>query len=268
MPLNRDLYLTTKPGVERELNVMQSMRTPDSQGILAGFPAFDAHAQFGATVQDILRIEPPPPIYSATNLSLTEVKDNSSTIATVATTNLLRFQTQASPSDNDDISIETALNITPTQNKTYVGFIRLQVSSAANLGFAFGLWTASAQPLAADPANGVFLVKNKNAATVRGEVIENTNASDDSGTLATLSDATDVVLGFAFRIGTSASVGTSGVWMVNGVPSAFTVAQLDALYKIYGTTNPTDIVGGLGFRVNSTTQRNALVHSARIFREV
>lgn len=268
MPLDKEHYLSLKPGLDRQLNAHQSLIVPDAGGILGKFPAFFDLAQYGNSVQVILDIPPSPPVYSATNLSLTEVKDNSSTIATVATTNLHRFQTQATPSDNDDISVESAFQFTPTQNKWYVGFIRLQVSSAANLGLAFGVWTASAQPLAADPTDGVYFKKAKNAATVAGEVVENGSASDDSATLATMADATDVVLGFRFRIGTSATVGTVGEWLVDGTVTAFTANQLDALYKIYGTTNPTTMTGSLGFRVNSTTQRNALVHCARIFREV
>lgn len=267
MPLDKILYLTQKPGLESQENIYESMVVSDDAGILGKFPAFGDLAQYGYTVQTLLKILPAPPIYVATDHGVTEVKDNTGTIGTTAATGVLTFTTNASPSDDDDLSIQGPITAALTQNKWYVGFCRVKVSSAANLGLVFGLQTAGAQPLAADPADGLYFKKAKNAATVVGEVVENSNASDDSATLATMTDATYVVLGFRFRIGSSATVGTVLEWLVNGTVTSGTPAQLDALYKMYGTSVAT-VVPYIGFRVNGTTARTGDVHSALVFREV
>ena len=267
MPLDKIHYLAQKPGLESQENMHQRMVVPDAAGILAKFPAFYDLAQYGNSVQTLLKILPAPPIYVATDHGVTEVKDNTGTIATTAATGVLTFTSNASPSDNDDLSIQGPITAALTQNKWYVGFCRVKVSSAAAMGVVFGLQTAGAQPLNADATDGLYFIKANDAATVVGEVIENGNASDNTGTLATMTDDTYVVLGFRFKIGSSATVGTVLEWLVDGVVTDGTVAQLDALYKMYGTTVAT-VVPYIGFRVNSTTARTADVHSALVFREV
>jgi hypothetical protein len=267
MPLDKTLYIGTKPGLEEQDNIYESLIVASDSGILGQFPAFYDLSQYGNTAKVLMRILPAPPIYVATDHGVTEVKDNTGTIATTAATGVLTFTTNASPSDNDDLSIQGPITDVLVQNKWYVGFCRVKVSSAANMGLIFGLQTAGAQPLAADPADGLYFKKAKNAATLTAEVVENSNASDDTGTLATMADDTYDVLGFRFKIGTSATVGTVLEWLVDGTKTAGTPAQLDALYKMYGTSVAT-VVPYIGFRVNSTTARTADVHSCLVFREV
>lgn len=237
-----------------------------SQAHIGGLPAFPDLAEPTGNWLRILDLR--PGVYIAANAGVTETKDNSSTIAVVATTGKLRFQTQASPSDNDDTAINTS-TVTPliTSGKWYRSYLKVQVSSAGNYGLIFGLLTAGGtEYFTADPADGIFFVKAKNAATIVGRVRDNSGTAANSGTLATLTDATDIELGFAFKIGTSAA-NTVGYWEVNGVRTAFTAAQLTALYNIYGTTAAT-LCGHLGTRVNSTTQRSAIVTGALIGSEV
>lgn len=265
MGLTVSHYLSSKPGVETT-RVQDQMRVDWSQSHIGGFPAFRDLAEPTGNWLPILDLR--PGVYVAANAGVTETKDNSGTIAVVATTGKLRFQTTASPTDNDDIAINGS-TVTPliTSGKWYKGYLKVQVSSAANYGLIFGLVTAGGtEYFTAAPADGIYFIKAKNAATIVGRVVENSNAADDSATLATLSDATDIELGFSFKIGTSAA-DTVGYWEVNGTRTAFTANQLDALYKIYGTTQAT-LCAHLGCRVNSTTQRNAIITGALIGSEM
>lgn len=264
MSLTIDHYLSSKPGKEATGRVQDKMRVDWTQAHIGGLSAFPGLSELTGNSWRVLDIAPHSVPYIAANAGVTETKDNTSTIAIVATSGKLRFQTQASPSDNDDTAINTT-TYTPTltQGKWYRGYLKLNISSVANYGFTFGLVTSgSTEVFTADPADGLFFVKAKNAATVVGRVRDNSGTAANSGTLATMTDGTDIEFGFAFKVGTSAAT-TVGYWEVNGVRTAFTSAQCTALYNMYNTTVAT-LCGHLGFRVNSTTQRNAVVTGARI----
>lgn len=188
--------------------------------------------------------------------TVTQTTDNSSTIAEAATG--LRFQTQATPTDNDDTAINSTATVTLTANKYYKLTARLNVSSAANYGFIMGFTTAGGtEYFTSAPADGVYFIKAKNAATVVGRTVENSTAANDTGTLATLTDDTSVDLEIEFNTNTDGNACT-GFWTVNGVKTAFTANQLVDLDNMVTTTAPT-LCFHLGFRVNSTTQRSATV---------
>jgi hypothetical protein len=190
----------------------------------------------------------------------TETKDNSGTIAYAA--GGVRLQSQATPSDNDDVDTSSVETQVLAQDKWYTANIRAQVSSAANLAFCFGVCTSAAQPNNAAATDGVYFIKTKTGTALVGRVIENGNAANDSATLATVADATDLRLGFRFKAGSSAA-NSAGYWSVNGTVTNFTANQVTAIFNMLNTTAPT-LMAHIGTRVNSTTQRNAVVSYALV----
>lgn len=187
---------------------------------------------------------------------VTETKDNSSTIAYAGSG--VKFQTQATPTDNDDIVINSLETITLAAGKIYKLSMDVNISSVANLGFTAGFITSgSTEIYTAAPADGVYLIKAKNAATVILRVVENSGTAADSATILTMTDATRALISFEFYCGASAAASWGNVY-VNGTKTAFTGTQLTGLFNMVNTTAPT-LAAHLGFRVNSTTQRNAVV---------
>lgn len=200
------------------------------------------------------------------NGGLTETKTNSSTIAQTASG--LRFQTQATPTDGDNVEIIGLRAATPLAgtaginggNAYWIASTRLQVSSAANFGCSFGFVTAGTTGVvASDPANGFYFRKAKNSANLIGSTIQGGGTRHDTGTLLALSDAIDVVVTVkAWFNATQASCG--GEWWVNGVLTPFSSAQAtDVFNMIAGAPS---LSTQLGFVVNGTTQRNAIVQWA------
>lgn len=200
----------------------------------------------------------------------TETIDNSSTIAQVA--GGIRGQTDSPATDNDDITIAGIKAVTLAADKPIFALCRVQASVANAMGISFGVVTAgTVEVYTANPADGVFITKAKNAATpVVGRVVENGNAADDltldtdaDGTDLTMANATDNVLGFWF-VPNATLAKCYGAWYVDGFVQPFTAAQLDAVQKMLATTPPSlsAIIGG---RVNGTTQRSWLAAHANVF---
>ena len=197
----------------------------------------------------------------------TATNDNSATQAW--TDGGLRFQLQAAPSDGDDVGRNTLECQTLAVGKRYKCSTRVQVSSAANLGFSFGFATkATAEVNSANPADGVFFIKTKSSSALVARVVANSATavdisgtnfiSDANKTLAApvFADAIDIQLGIEFEIGATAAA-TFGWWIVNGFKTPFSAAQITALFDMYNTTAAV-LCGVYGFRVNSTTQRNGV----------
>jgi len=259
MATDLNQYVPTKPGLEQQGNVTHRLRVAPEETEFA-----HAAANVLAAMEGKVTLLAHGGVLSYNTARVTEVKDNSSTIAYAA--GGLRLQTQATPTDNDDVSYESVETITLAQDKVYSLNVRVQVSSAANLGLAVGFVTAGSQPLNANSTDGVWLHKAKNAATAVLRVVENGNAAVDSSTVATLADATDVRIGIRFKAGSSAA-NSWGYVTINGTRTAMSSAQLTALRTMLATTAPT-LSAYLGVRVNGTTQRNALVayHLAQVDR--
>lgn len=194
------------------------------------------------------------------NFELTETKTNSSTIT--ATAGGIKLQTQATPSDGDDVSFKSVRTFTPVAGSSngamrYQMSTRVQVSSAANMGLAVGFVTSSATAVASTaPADGIYFVKAKNSTALVGRTVQNSGTAHSTGTLATVADATDLVLTVHFEIGTSAAT-SSGAFWVNGVRTPFTAAQITDIYNMVAGT-PT-LCAFEGCVVNGTTQRSATV---------
>lgn len=186
----------------------------------------------------------------------TETKDNSSTIAYTGAG--LRFQTNVSPTDNDDTCVTSLETQLLAAGKVYKWTMDITISSVANFGFTVGFVTSGSTELfTADPADGVFLTKAKNAATVVLRVIENSGTPANSATIATMVDATKVKFSVEFMCGASAALSWGNVY-VDGVRTAFTSSQLTGLFNMVTTTAPT-LAFQVGTRVNGTTTRNAVM---------
>lgn len=196
---------------------------------------------------------------------VTETKDNSATIGAVPDGIGIRFQTGGTPADNDDVAISGLNAAKPALGKDWFGFCRVQMPDVSNMGFTFGVATSGLGELfTANPDDGVFFYKAKNSAALTLRVCENGNGPVNitdfafaSGTGAlNFTNNTDLVLGFHFRIGSSAASSTGEVWM-NGYRTVLSSSQISALYAML--TTPTSLSPYLGFRVNGTTQKSAVV---------
>jgi hypothetical protein len=191
-----------------------------------------------------------------------ETKDNSSTIAYGALG--LKFQTNNPAVDNDDVGITSQDSVVLVPNKIYKVLARQQHAESQKMGFRIGFgggFASTSQPEAFTACNdAVMIQKNNGSANVYGSVIQNGAGAQNTGTLLTITAATDFVVGFEFVIGVDATgVATAGLcrglWWINGVPTNFTSAQLTALAALYNTTPPT-LQAHHGFRVSSTVQRS------------
>jgi hypothetical protein len=252
-----NFYIDTKPGLEQAGPASTRLRVTPSEGAF-GHLAFNDLSSM-VEKRTLMSIGGRGDGYNTTRYTAT--LDNSSTAAYVASG--LRLQTQATPSDNDDQVIASNEAHTVAQDKVWKAVARVQVSSAANMGLVFGVVTAgSTEIYTAAPADGVYLIKAKNAATLVGRVIENGQAADDSGTLLTMADATDAIIGFEFCAGSTAAL-SWGSWYINGTRTAFTADQVTAVRTMLATT-PASLQAMVGTRVNSTTQRNAVLQYALV----
>lgn len=256
-------YISTHPGLEQSQRCSDRVHVNELEGLFGRF----GHTWMARQAQKINLLSIGG-LAGYQTAPLTETKDNSSTIAFAA--GGLRFQTQATPTDNDDTCVTGIRAVTMTADKYYGFAARIQVSSAANYGVTLGIVTSGSTELfTANPTDGVFIIKAKNAATLTARVVENGNAAVDvtsfrtassAGAAVSMADATDMELGVIFKAGSTAAK-ASGWWNIDGYITPFSAAQLTALHTLLNTTAPT-LAAQIGFRVNSTTQRNALVQFA------
>lgn len=264
-------FISTHPGLESSGAVQYLLGVDEAEGMWGYAPT--RLQGWMERVIPLMFLCPGLVPYVAGDYTVTG--DNSSTVARIA--NGLRFQTDSPATDNDDISI-TGLNTKVlAQDKVLFMLSRLQVSSAANLGVSLGIVTSSTTEVyTSPPADGVYITKGKASATgVLGAVRENSQTADTvtieqdaSGTDLTMSDATDVILGFICKAGASAAESWGGFYCKvaafnnkGGLVIPFTSDQLTALRTMLATTPPT-LAAHIGFRVNGTTQRNGLVNWA------
>ena len=191
-----------------------------------------------------------------------ETKDNSSTIAYGSLG--LKFQTNNPAVDTDDVGITSQEAITLVPNKIYKTMVRQQHAEAQKMGFRIGFgggFASTSQPEAFTAANdAVMIQKNAGSANVYGSVIQNGASAVNTGTLLTVTAATDFVIGFEFVIGVDSTGAATaalcrGLWWINGIATPFSSAQLTALAALYNTTPPT-LQAHHGFRVSSTVQRS------------
>lgn len=253
-------YVPVKPGLESSQRVHDRLEISDVEGLFGHFGA--NHFARQAQKVNLIAIGGINGYQSGT---VTQTRDNSETTAILAAG--LTYTTNASPADNNDMADTGLRAVAMAADKWHVMAARIKVSSAANLGLTMGIVTSSATEIAsANPADGVFIIKAKNAATLTGRVVENTNAAVDvtsfrtassTGAAVSMADATDMELGIAFKAGTTAAK-AAGYWYINGYITPFSADQRTALHAMLNTTAPT-LAAQLGFRVNGTTQRTAVV---------
>jgi hypothetical protein len=196
-----------------------------------------------------------------------ETKDNSSTIARISEGR--RFQWQATPSDNDDICWKSLDAPTLAIGKAWTLNATVKASSAANIGVALGFGTDGLGELfTADPNDGAFFLKAKNSAS--GGLLrvkENGNAADDTsvaGDKFTMVDATEHRFSLRMRAGNPGQSGTVAATdcllqaSFDGEVIPATSDQLTALAAMLNTSAPS-LAAYVSFRLNGTTQRNAVV---------
>jgi len=273
MPQDLQLYLYTHPGRENwPGGAAHRMRLADQEGKYSHISAFS----IGRMVNRETLMRFGDVFYN--NFEYTETKQNSSTIASVGSG--IRFQTQGTPTDGDKVEIISNRTFTPISGTLppgdkpsfYIAFARAQVSSAANMGLSFGFVTSgSTGVIAANPADGVFVVKAKNAAGLTARTIQGGGSAHDvttfnldnssspaTGTVSMV-DATFMELGIKFFIGPTAAQ-SWGEWWINGFRTPMSTAQVADIFAMVAGA-PT-LAAQLGFAVNGTTQRNAIVDFA------
>lgn len=161
--------------------------------------------------------------------------------------------------DNFDMTLDSALNVTPTTGKWYSMLARITVSGATALGFKIGLTTGAgdaALPFGTNYTDVVAISKAIASANVVGTCRGNSGTAADSSTLGAIS-TTEVEVGFAFFLHATTP---AGYWSYKTAAAetptitAFTSAQLTQVagiltspptmfWTIHGTgvtgTNPT-----------------------------
>lgn len=192
--------------------------------------------------------------------------DNSATITRVSGGR--RFQTNSPAVDNDDINWKSLDSKVLAIGEVWSLNVGVTLPNAANLGAVLGFATDGLGELfTADPTDGLFGIKAKNSAsggTLR--IKENGNAAVNSATADqfTMVDATFHKFSLRMRAGTRGQTGTVAPedclirFVFDGRVIPATAAQLQDLADMVNTTPPT-LAAYCGFRVNSTTQRNAVV---------
>lgn len=249
-------YIGTFPGISQVGRSRMHFAQSDP------LAAFMADNRIAAIVQKkvLMALGGLMPPYSTSDLAATI---DGGTIANGA--NGILFTT--STTNDHDQALNGNKTIALAQDKWFTYLTVVQFSHATSVGLRAGVVTSGGtEYFTADATDGVYFVKAKNAATLTARVVENGNAAVDLSTF-TLSDgtsgafsfvaATRYVIGFRFKVGSSADL-TAGEWIVNGVITKMSAAQITALRAMLATTAPT-LCAHLGNRLDSTTSRTMTV---------
>lgn len=232
----------THPGLAAVVGTEAALRTNDAAAQYAHMPAH--FVSQGAQTIQLLDINWNAPYVAA---HYTETLDNSGTFAPAAGGMVFTF---GNAQNNDAFAISKRAH-TLAQDKVFTCIARVALADADADGLWFGFWTAADAEIAqAEPVDGVWLESGAAVATLIGTVRANSGTSADTATLATLSNATAVEIGFQFVAGASAAT-TWGNWYVNGTATAFTAAQITALAAMLATT-PASLICGIGGTPNDT----------------
>lgn len=182
----------------------------------------------------------------------------------------LKFQAQAVPTTGDNFARNGLRAATAAVGLRWRCSGRMYVSSAANVGLAAGWATnTTATVIAANPTDGVYFVKPNNATGLIGRVVANGAAAVDLAVFnldelqpvqttgaVTVADGVVLLLGIEFQWGATAAL-SIGYWIVNGIETPMSAAQITALFDIFNTT-PAVLSPVGGFNLNGTTQRKGV----------
>ena len=137
------------------------------------------------------------------------------------------------PTDDDfNMSLQSVQLWTPAAAKIVSCFARIAVDDADKIGFHIGIGNTQDKPFTTDFTDKVMIQKAITSTDIVGAVRGNSGTAANSAALATCLDATTIDVGFWFKIGTSATVGSAGAFYYNGTFTPFSAAQLVQLFAI------------------------------------
>ena len=119
--------------------------------------------------------------------------------------------------DNDACAMQHHLGFTVAANKRAMMYLRVKISDATQSDLYAGFYVTDTSPVASEPADSAFLMKDDGAATMVGRSKDNVTGSS-TATVATLANDTYVDLGVTIDGTTSISFHykaiTSETWTV------------------------------------------------------
>lgn len=128
---------------------------------------------------------------------------------------------------------------TPVAGKWVTVLARLQASDITTVGFEFGIGNSQVDPNSTNYTDVVGYKMTVGAGTVVGKVRGNSGTQAATGTLYTMTAATDAFLGFTFNLNATAA-SAQGFWFAGSslktaTVTPFTAAQLTQLAAILTT---------------------------------
>lgn len=141
--------------------------------------------------------------------------------------------------------------LSTTTQKVVTMKSQFQIDTVANSTLYIGFWNTQTDPSGTPPTNGVFFVITAGAIVARVRGASGTAA--DSGTLATMADATEVEVDIKWNLNGSTSWGE---FWVNGTKTAMTAAQLTQLQAMTG-----NLFWQCALYTNTTGARNLIITS-------
>ncbi len=230
---NHKLYLPTHPGKVGG-NKIKDYVVPVEDKVAGMQPAFMVASLFGKNMAQIIGGGMTPNLSTSLTVPGFDVVTGGTSDATGYSTSGGLLMTLASD-DNFDMTLDSELTFTPVTGKWYHLTARIGVSAITGIGFKIGLTTggsAAALPFGTNYTDVVGFSKPIASAAMVGTVRGNSGTAADTGTLATMVNATEIEIGFAFYLHATEP---KGYWVVDGVETAFSAAQLAQVVAILTT---------------------------------
>lgn len=236
MATTNKMYVPTHPGQLGALK-LDTFHIPPEDGRSAYMAANVQAALFSKNTFPIIGGGSP---YSASEWAITT--GGTGDAQAVATTPGGGLLITYASDDNFDTTLDSVWGFTPATGKVLSARYRVQVSDADGLGIKLGFTTggsAAALPFGTNYTDVIAFSKPIASAAMVGTVRGNSGTAANTGTLVTLSDATEIDIGFACMPHATAPW---GFWYVNAATgltvTPFTANQLTQLTAIL-TTPPT-----------------------------
>lgn len=169
------------------------------------------------------------------------------------------FLMRTGANSGDDTVYRRLCAWTPAASKRVCARAYLKVDDVTKSGFFFGICASTTDPINTDASDLVAIRKAPTSASIIGRVNGNSGGAADSATLATMVNDTFIEIGFQFIIGSSAATSAGSFW-INGTETAFTSAQLTALFGIL--TTPPSMYAILACRTGEAASHTITVSDA------